>query len=208
MKLSDLKLETEISKSKSRNCPIIFIDNEILPIISTLKDHGYRIENLKDVSHMNELENSKIIICDIQGVGKKYGSKYEGGHLISEIRKKFPLKYIIGCSGYSFSIEYNRFFKNCDDVIEKHVDIHMWTATIDKAIKSVNDPKYIWNKSRELLLKHNIDLKDIHKLEKAYIKSINKKNANTFKETASNIQNISPVASIIESILTFISFLI
>lgn len=150
-----------------------------------------------------------IIICDIQGVGKNFGSKYEGGHLIKEINNKYPLKYLVAFSGKSFDMTYNQFFSLCDTVMQKHADISEWTGCLDKATINLSDPIYIWKKARKMLLENQEDLNLVSKLEQAYLKSIVKNNKDFWNKTTSKSNfNYGNSVATIDALGTYISLVL
>ena len=105
---------------------IVFIDDQNPPLIKAIEKHGFDLTHFQDISNVNEIKKYDIVICDIQGVGKSFGSEFEGGHLIKEIRLNYPLKYLIAYSGKSFDMRYNQFFKLSDNVAMKQADITDW----------------------------------------------------------------------------------
>jgi hypothetical protein len=190
------------------NYRIALIDDQTIPLIKTLKLHSYRIDHFKDVEKVEELDKYHIVVCDIDGVGKAFGSKFQGGHLIKEIRNQFPLKYIIAFSGKSFDIRYNDYFKLCDNVMEKYADATDWTNCLDLGIKQLNNPVYVWNKARNLLLLNDISLIDVAKIEQCYIKSVVKADRNFFDRLEIKNSNYSNAASVISAIGTYIQVII
>jgi hypothetical protein len=190
------------------NYRIAIIDDERVPLIEQLIPHNYNITYFEDISVIDQLNNFQIIICDIEGVGKKFGSKYGGAHLIKEIRNNDPLKYIIAFSSKSFDMSFNDFFKECDNAMEKHLDITQWTTSLDIAIKSINNPIFMWEKVRNALLKNNINLSDVSKIERAYIKSILKKDSSYFNKISKSNFNYGNTITTIDAIGTYLQLLI
>ncbi|HMG16869.1 MAG TPA: hypothetical protein VK590_15540 [Saprospiraceae bacterium] len=190
------------------NFRIAIIDDQKIGLIKSLRQHSYRIDHFNDVINFDVLAKYDIIICDIQGVGKSLGSKYEGGHLIKEIRNFYPLKYIIAFSGKSFDVSYNKFFRLCDDVMGKYVDVTSWTMCLDMAMKNINNPIYIWNKTRHLLLKGNIDIDTISKVEKGYIKAIIKRDIKYFNFLSAKENSLGNSIAIIDAIGTYIQVIL
>jgi len=66
---------------------IAIIDDQNFTLIKSIEQHGFDITHFFDVENISDLKRYDIIISDIQGVGKKFGSEYEGGYLIKEIRE-------------------------------------------------------------------------------------------------------------------------
>jgi hypothetical protein len=157
---------------------IILIDDNVYPIIDELRRHDYIINRLPDVERIDDLKNYHIVISDIKGVGKFFGSKFEGAHLIEEIHKKFPMKYLIAYSSSTFNPTFNQYFSLCDVIKRKNIDIQEWVVTLDNAIKNINDPVYQWEKIRAILVKNRLPIELISKIENSYIKSVVKKDSN------------------------------
>ena len=156
-------------------------DQKNLQLVKSLEQHDFFIKHYLDIKSLDEVIKYDIIVSDIEGVGKKFGSIFEGGHLIKEIRTRFPLKYIIAFSGKSFFMDYNQFFKLCDNVSTKNADITEWVAFLDIAINSVSDPIFIWTKARTQLIANNIPLEVIAKIENSYVKAIANRKIGLYK---------------------------
>lgn len=186
---------------------IAIIDDQNIALIPRIKKHNFNITHFKDVENVSDLLKFKIIVCDIQGVGKSFGSKFEGAHLISEIKKEYPLKYVIAFSGKSFDPTYNKFFKMCDDVMQKGSDINEWVNCLDLAIKNYLNPIYNWESARKTLLERNVSLDEIVKLEQAFINTIIRKDMSIYnKLVEKNKNNYSNAVSTISAIGTYLSF--
>lgn len=206
--LSELQKFMNSIKIDRDDYKIAIIDDQNIILIGKLKSHNFNVTHFKDVDNIHELKKYNIIICDIQGVGKKLGSKYEGAHLISEIKKEFPLKYLIAFSGKSFDPTYNKFFILCDDVMQKGSDIKDWVECLDLAIKNNLDPIYNWEIARKVLLQQKTPLDKLSKIEQAYIKAILKNDTSYYNRLIAKKQvDYSNVISTIDAIGTYLSFI-
>ena len=82
-------------KIKNRPKGILFIDDQIndFEIVQTLRNRGYTIETLPDLSDINseKVKNAKIIFVDFKGVGKNFGPE-QGVSLIKALREKYGKK--------------------------------------------------------------------------------------------------------------------
>lgn len=159
---------------------IAIIDDQVFPLYDSLRKHGFTITKFNDIQDINELKSFEIIICDIRGVGQFFQSRYEGAHIVKEIHRKFPNKYLIVFSGSTFNVEYNKFFSLSDKTVKKGTDLSEWVVILDNAIKELINPYKQWEKTRLFLQENEIDSKLLLKFEQAYIKSILKKNAKYF----------------------------
>jgi hypothetical protein len=204
----DLKDYRQIVQIKRPDVQIVVIDDETFPPLEELRRHQFNITFYKDIERICVLSDFDIIITDIKGVGKHLGSSLEGAHLIEEINKMYPHKYLISYSASTFDISLNKYFGLCDDQKRKDTDINEWTKTLDNAINSIHDPIYQWEKTRKVLLKHNISSKQITVIEKAFIKSIMLKNKNHFKKVIDNnisISENSTTSIVLQSLCSFAS---
>jgi DNA-binding NtrC family response regulator len=67
---------------------ILFIDDDKLEVINTLKSEGYDVEHWEDVDNLDNIVDGRhhIVFLDVRGVGGKYGGngldilKYVGEH--------------------------------------------------------------------------------------------------------------------------------
>lgn len=155
-----------------KQVPILIIDDEEFEYLEHLRNHRFDVEYFEDLPSIESAANYEIILCDIQGVGKKFGSKYEGAHVISELRKKYPFKTIIAYTGYTHDPTYNRFFAMADFSVKKDIDGDDWIEKLDQAIKIAADPKDRWVKVRNHLLQHEVSLFEITKLENEYVNKL------------------------------------
>jgi len=191
---------------KRTEIQIAVIDDKIFPPIEELRRHEFNITFFNDIESINLLADFDIVITDIKGVGKYLGSILEGAHLIEEIHKQFPHKYLIAYSGSRFDMTLNKYFNMCDEQKKKDTDVHEWTTTLDKAISCINDPIFQWEKTRLILMKQKFPSEYISKLEKAFAKSVAKKNSKYLrKEIISNksFSEIPLVSIAVESISSF-----
>ena len=77
---------------------IAIIDDKPLSHYSILLNHNFRIKELGDISDIAAISEYPIILCDIRNVGVQFASAYGGAHVIYEIKKRYPDKYIIAYS--------------------------------------------------------------------------------------------------------------
>ena len=152
--------------------PILVIDDNEFEYFDHLKKHRFDLTYFQDIQSIESAKAYEIILCDINGVGKIFNSKYEGAHVISELHKKYPFKTIIAYTGYTHDPSYNKYFKMADLNIKKDIDGDEWIEQLDFAIELTIDPKKKWIKLRDFLLNNNVSLFEIMKLENEYVKSI------------------------------------
>lgn len=169
----------KVNPAKVRpNIQIAVIDDEPFPYMDILRQHRYNITKMDDLAEIQFVESYQIVICDIKGVGKAFGSRKEGAHLIEEMRKLYPAKVLIAYTGHTFDASYNGFFQMCDMTLKKDIDSDDWVERLDEAIKIATDPKKRWMKIRDYLLEHNIPITTVAELEDEYVSIIEKKQEN------------------------------
>lgn len=165
-------LDTPSLKLRSidrKQIPILVIDDNEFEYLSHLNNHKFDITYFEDLKSIESTKEYEIILCDIHGVGKKFNSKYEGAHVISEIRKKYPFKIIIAYTGQTHDPTFNKFFQMADLTIKKDIDGDEWIEKLDYSIKLATDPKLKWIKVRDYLIENDVSLFEIMKLESEYV---------------------------------------
>lgn len=195
-------------KQLRRNLEILFIDDdEELPVIEILRRLKFNIDHKTDISTLNDVAAYDIILCDIRGVGKEFGSPQEGAYLIKEIKKLFPNKIVIAYTGSTYDPNYNELLTYADNVVTKGTSIDVWTNLLDSEIQKSIDPIEQWTKVRNALLEKNISISIVQDLEAAYVKAIQSKSFDSFEKLAENYNDNDSgaikliVVSIMKSIL-------
>lgn len=187
-KLSEIKvLNTSIQKLK-KEIKIAVIDDQDFPPTNNLRNLGFNINTFKDISTLEQVKEYPVIICDIKGIGKEFGGKYEGAFVISELRKIYPDKYIISYSTSSYDLDISSFIQKSDVIASKGATIEEWSSILEKAIKDTSNASIRWKKTRESLLNNDIELSDLLDLEQKYILSIN--NSKNEMQDTSLLENI------------------
>lgn len=181
-KLSDLGITCpDMGDLKSKN-KIAVIDDEPFLKFGSLMAHGFNLTELGgDIKSIEQVMAYPIVICDIKGVGKAFGSDKEGAHVLSEIRKSYPDKFLITFSGMTYDASYNESLATADASATKDANVDYWTALLEKGLKDIGDPRQRWIRFRKNLLNEGIDLFELFKLEQAFIKSIEKRDASIMK---------------------------
>lgn len=159
---------------------ILCIDDQGLKAEEIIKQHDFRLRVVNDIEDIKAVSDYPVIICDISGVGKKFGSPFEGGHIIQEIKKQYPSKVVIACSGNQFSGKYNKFFKLSDHVLTKDLDSDGWIDVLDDVISEISCPIAQWKKMRQYLIDSDVSIKTIYLLEQEYIEAMLTKTPDKF----------------------------
>ena len=161
---------------------VAVIDDEISkklpePSRAILRDRGFIIDYFADIKTVDELKWHQIVLCDVYGVGEHLSldSTGHGGLIVSELRKRRPLIYIIIYSGAAnYDPEFNRYFAVADDVAN-------WTSLIgerlveilDKSIRALRSPHEQWKRFGRYVVDNtanDVPAKDIERLHSYFLK--------------------------------------
>ena len=169
--LNDLKSQLpKKEESRRHEVPIAIIDDEPFPYTAQLIQHDFNVKEIGDINDINAIHSYSVILCDIKGVGKAFGSKFEGAHVIEEIKRYYPSKILIAYTSYQFDPTYNKYFQLCDFTLKKDMDSDTWVTSLDKAVNISQDPVAQWQKIRKSLLDCDINILDLVKLEDAFVR--------------------------------------
>ena len=143
-----------------------------------------------------------IIICDIKGVGKDFKSPMGGAFLIRELKKKYPLKAYAAYTGSTYDISINNYLEGVS-IIKKDIEIDDWCIEIDNLIRNISDPKEVWLKIRDILLKEEVDLISLANLEDEYVDIILNKNGDFHNFPSAKKENtLNPdVRAVVQSLV-------
>lgn len=171
--IKDLNLPSlRLQQIKRQQVPILIIDDDKFEYQGILQNHEFSITHVEDIDAIDFVHNYEIILCDINGVGKKFGSKYDGAYIISEIRKKYPFKYIIAYTGHTHDPSYTKHLRKADTVVNKDIASDEWVEELDSAIDHIVNPITKWTRIRDFLISHEIELETVTKLEDEYVRII------------------------------------
>lgn len=176
-KLSALRVSLQDGARLKQNTQIAIIDDQPFPKASTLRNHKFNITELGDIRSVDQIAEYPIIVCDIRGVGQALSSDLEGAHLVAEIRKAYPDKYLVSYSGAQFDITYNDPLRSVDASIAKDAPTEQWVAILERGIETVTNPRERWVRVRRNLLDRGIETHEVFNLEQGFIKAIEKKDA-------------------------------
>jgi hypothetical protein len=169
---------------KRKQADILVIDDKGFSYKELLNQHHFHVTHWTDIEDVRAVRDYPIILCDIKGVGAKFGSKYEGAYVIEEIKKHFPHKVLIGYSTYSLEPSFNKFLRYCDEVVEKDLAFEGWVTILDRATELVVDPVLQWKRVRDDLLRRDVPLFTVFQIEQIYIDSILAKNPDLLIESS------------------------
>lgn len=179
--------EVNLNEAKSKLEIAVLDDNPFAPRDSLL-NHNFRLRELgPDIRSIDQVASYPIIICDVRGVAKALGSPLEGAHLISEIRKSYPDKYLISYTGETYSLPITNALTSADKRLAKDEPMEVWIKTLEIGLSEISNPKKRWLRMRSALLGRGVELFDVFKLEQALIKSVRDRDPNLLSIKAKNL---------------------
>ena len=94
--------ESSGQSPKLSHVQMLLIDDSDFPYLENLATHDFNIRQYRDVTDLKSVEPYPVVLCDIRGVGRQLSERFEGAHVIQEIRKRYPAKVVVAYSGESF----------------------------------------------------------------------------------------------------------
>ena len=201
--IKDLNTPSRKIKSASRDrFKIAIIDDEDFVFLEELRKSGFDIRKYDDALDLQMFDSYPIIICDIKGVGKDFKSPMGGAFLIRELKKKYPLKAYAAYTGSTYDISINNYLEGVS-IIKKDIEIDDWCIEIDNLIRNISDPKEVWLKIRDILLKEEVDLISIANIEDEYVDIILNKNGDFHNFPSAKKENtLNPdVRAVVQSLV-------
>lgn len=168
---------------RRRQTEVLVIDDQGFSYKDYLERLHYNIRHAFDIDDVRIAAHYAIIICDIFGVGKQLGLHREGAHLIDEIHSAYPSKILIGYSTHNLDPTYSESLKKCDFIANKDTDSEGWQNILDAAISRATDPIQQWKRMREFLLRADVPIFHVFKLEQDYIRSLDERQLKIFSES-------------------------
>lgn len=163
---------------------IAIIDDMEVPYLESLRRSGYNVRHYKDIEDFDMLKAYSVIVCDIKGVGKHFGSKLEGAYIIKEARKLYPEKYIIAMSSAVYKINVAKVIGVADDKIVRDTDLDRVSDAIDTAVSTMRSNRLRWLRLRDNLLNiHNVDMHDVWLIEQDFIQAMLKKDKSKLEKS-------------------------
>lgn len=176
--LSDLGVTLPELPHLKRSVQIAVIDDESFIWLESLRAHGFNLSEIGgDIRRVEQVSAYPIVVCDIKGVGRAFGSKFDGAHVLGEIRKAYPDKWLIAYTGMTHDITYNERLRVADYVIPKEAPVESWTKALEDGLAAVADPRQRWKRFRLRLLERGAEVYDVFEIEQAFISSIDRRNA-------------------------------
>ncbi|MEZ5461634.1 hypothetical protein [Dokdonella sp.] len=179
--LSSLRPSLENLMQLKRNYQIAVIDDEPFAKSDSLRAHKFSIVELGDIRAVDQVAEYPIVVCDIRGVGGALHSELEGAHLVAEIRKSYPDKFLVSYSGAQYDIRYNEALRSVDASLPKDASTNEWVRTIESGLLKVGSPKERWLRLRRTLLERGVEIHEVFELEQRFIRAVQKRDATKLK---------------------------
>ena len=188
--------EKSIEKLRER-VKILLVDDEEYEIIDILKTRGYDIYYKSDINYLIETEPFDIILLDIKGIAKMFGSPKQGFGFAINVKNKYPQKVVVSFSGTS-DIRINEELHKIDGFIMKDTDVDTWCNRLDKYIKDYCDPNYQWNAIANKLKKDGVNEDVINELKDEFISSFENNSFDSFSSKfMENVKNAKELMEIL-----------
>lgn len=175
------------------------MDDQAFPHKAALENHGFSLRELGDIADIDSVAAYPVVCCDISGVGSAFDSPLGGAHVVSEIKKRFPTKYVVAYSGATFGPEYARVLAASDVFIRRGTPASDWANVLDRAILTLADPVEHWRRLRTVLLDHNVSIFEVFLLEDAFVRSINEHKPFVLERAIERARRIEEAGSVLES---------
>nr|WP_157490436.1 hypothetical protein [Lysobacter enzymogenes] len=185
-KLSDLATRSPTEGFLKKEYEIAVIDDNPFGKAEVLRSHGFHIAETGDIRQVDQIASYAVVVCDIRGVGQAFGGVLEGAHLLSEIRKKYPDKFLIAYSGAESNMAYNDSLRSVDVSIPKDSQTEVWVQNLERGLLEVGDPFKRWIRFRTRLAERGVDAYELFKLEQKYIKAITKSDASILERAVAS----------------------
>lgn len=170
--IAELLIPPAIDSVPRERVPIVIIDDEGFPYLDLLRDHKYNMTKLDDITDVGAVESYPVVLCDIRGVGRSLSERFEGAHVISEVRKRYPNKVIVAYTAQQYDPTYNRYLDHADFNQKKDADSEEWIETLDRALQLATNPATAWMRIRSRLLEMDLPISTVMKLEDQYVKFV------------------------------------
>lgn len=187
-RLSSIGQEAIDMAEAKRRVEIAVLDDNAFSPKEALINHKFHITELgPDIRSLDQISTYPIIICDVGGVGRAFGSSLEGAHIVKEIRKAYPDKFLMAYTGMTYSLAMTNALTAADKRMEKDASIDAWIQTLEIGINEVANPRNRWIRMRYALLERRVEIFDVLKLEQAFIKAVKQGKPNILASEARSL---------------------
>lgn len=195
-------LAAQSDREKRAKVQIAVIDDQPFSAEQNLRNLGFSISAIGDIKDLSEVQAYDIVLCDLQGVGAHFQSKYQGGFLIDEIKRNSPEKFVVAYTGGSLDPNVIAYAQaHADFFLKKDADIDEWRDKLDEIIAIVLDPVEIWKRQRDALVELDIATIQIVKLEDAFVRTIQKRDPAIYSRFAAQSHLNKDLRAVAHSLL-------
>ena len=178
LSLRDLMERRAVKTAKSgiidarRSVQILLIDDEELSALPSLKSNSFKVIRVEGVERIDEVQDYPVVMVDLLGVGKSLNPVSQGAHLIQQIKKVYPEKYVIAYTGGGTAALTSLAVESADRYTTKDINIEKWCDLLDVAVAEVSNPVALWSKFRHRLLNQGVTPFQLTELEDAYVRGL------------------------------------
>ncbi len=176
--LKDLEERRASTLSNSRvmearkSVTILLIDDEEFSALPNLKNNSFKVFRVDGVERIDEVQDYPVVMVDLQGVGKSLNPVGQGAHLIQQIKKAYPEKYVIAYTGGATAALTTLAVEFADRYTTKDINVDKWCNLLDVAVSEVSNPIVVWGKFRHRLLDQGVTPIQLVELEDAYVRGL------------------------------------
>ena len=157
---------------------VLVIDDQDFAPLKILLNHNFNITTYKDIPSFDLLTDFQIVMVDLQGVGQHLNPILQGAHVIREIRKHYPDKYIVAYTGGAAQELLAPSIALADRFTQKDTRIEEWIEMLDDVIRDLANPAYVWKRLRPRLLESGLAPIDLAFLEDRYVRCFDSSTTN------------------------------
>ena len=179
---------------------IAVIDDQEFSPLQNLQNHQYNITQYKDVPSFEILQNFQIVLVDLQGVGRRLNPALQGAHVIREIRKNYPEKFVIAYTGGAAQELLAPSIELADRFTQKDTSIEKWTELLDGVIHDLANPAYAWKRLRPRLLEVGMTPIELAVLEDQYVRCF-KNDTSNFELNIGKLENSQESSPDVKAVL-------
>lgn len=129
-------------KLRKERLQVLFIDDETMPIVETLRNAGYQVKKKQNVSSEDDVDvlNSHVIFIDYNGVGGRL-SNQQGAGVLKRIREKYrKTKYLVLYTAQPklpTEMVTSGYLDFADDKMRKSASMDEFIGQLDKALSQL-----------------------------------------------------------------------
>ena len=151
---------------------IAVVDDRDFSPLTNLQQHQFDITHLHDIETTETIQPYPVILMDLQGVGLSLHPHLQGAHLIKEIKKNFPEKFVIAYTGGAEPDILALGVEVADKYTQKDTSIDDWCDILDEGTRAVADPIVVWRKTLHRLIDEEATPLELASLEDALVRSL------------------------------------